>query len=206
MGSHKSLVADMATRRTQPFTGAVSTAYEVLGRDFVRWQLDRIARASAGTRLPDIEVAWEGFRAMGHRPEELFKALVQLQSTSLPPDAAFPVICATLASAAADVELHAIEAFGDLGRAIFRRIASGSEEGVRGLFSADALADYGRQIGVRVEPTQVQTVADKMIAANLIAPPGHGVYKVADPFVRTVWLQQERLALPIPGGGSTAPG
>ena len=27
-GSHKSLVADMATRRSQPFAGAVSTAYE----------------------------------------------------------------------------------------------------------------------------------------------------------------------------------
>jgi hypothetical protein len=203
-GSHKSLVTDMATRRSQPFTGAVSTAYEVLGMDFVRWQLDRIASASASTRLPDVEIAWQGFKAMGNRPEELFKALVQLQSMSLPPDEAFPVICATLASAAADVELHAIEEFGDLGRAVFRRIASGSEQGVTGLFSADALADYGKQIGVEVEPTQVQTVADKMIAANLITRPGHGVYMVADPFVRTVWLQQERLTLPIQGAPPTS--
>jgi len=197
-GSHKSLVTDMATRRSQPFTGAVSAAYEVLGSDFVRWQLDRISAASASARLPGIDIAFEGFKAMGHRPEELFKALVQLQSMSLPPEEAFPVICATLASAAADVELNAIEEFGDLGKAIFRRIALGSEQGVTGLFSADALADYGAQAGVQVEATQVQTVADKMIAANLITRPGHGLYMVADPFVRNVWLQQERLTLPIP--------
>jgi hypothetical protein len=196
-GSHKSLVTDMATRRSQPFTGAVSAAYEVLDVNFVRWQLDRIATASPSARLPGIDIAFEGFKAMGNRPEELFKALVQLQSMTLPKDEAFPVICATLASAAADVELNAIEAFGDLGKAIFRRIALGSEQGITGLFSAEALSDYARQTGVDVEPTQVQTVADKMIAANLVTRPGHGVYMVADPFVRNVWLQQERLTLSI---------
>ena len=36
-----------------------------------------------------------------------------------------------------------------------------------------------------------------MIATKLITRPGHGVYMVADPFVRTVWLQRERLMLPI---------
>lgn len=35
-GSHKSLVTDMATRRSQPFSGAVSAPYESLGRDFVQ--------------------------------------------------------------------------------------------------------------------------------------------------------------------------
>src|ERR1019366_5672297 len=101
------------TRRSQPFTGAVSAAYELLGKNFVQWQLDRIATASSAARLPTLEVAWQGFQAVGHRPEELFKALVQLQAMDMPPDQAFPVICATLASAAADVELHAIEEFGE---------------------------------------------------------------------------------------------
>jgi hypothetical protein len=29
-----------------------------------------------------------------------------------------------------------------------------------------------------------------MISANLIARPGHGIYTVADPFVRKVWLER----------------
>lgn len=191
-GSHKSLITDMATRRAQPFTGALTTAYQVLGEDFVQWQLDAIA-ATPGVVLPSVAVAWEGFQLMGHRPEELLKALVQLQTAAAPADQAFPIICATLASVAADVELRAIEEFGELGQAIFARIAEGSESGVSGLFGEEALAAYAERTGSQVLPPQVQNLADRMISANLIARPGHGVYTVADPFVRKVWLDRHKL-------------
>lgn len=191
-GSHKSLITDMATRRTQPFTGALTTAYQVLGQDFVQWQLERIA-ATPGVALPSVAVAWAGFQAMGHRPEELLKALVQLQTAQAPADQAFPIICATLASVAADVDLRAIEDFGELGQAIFARIAEGSEGGVSGLFGEEALAAYAERTGSPVQPPQVQNLADKMISANLIARPGHGIYTVADPFVRKVWLDRQKL-------------
>lgn len=128
-GSHKSLITDMAIRRSQPFTGAVAAPYEVLGKDFVQWQLERVA-ASGKVVLPSLEVAWQGFQQTGHRPEELLKALVQLQSTPAPSDQAFPIICATLAAAAADVELRAVDDMGELGRAVFGRIAAGKDEGV----------------------------------------------------------------------------
>ena len=36
-----------------------------------------------------------------------------------------------------------------------------------------------------------------MIAAHLSTRPGHGVYMVAEPFVRNVWPQQQRLTPPI---------
>ncbi|OYQ41260.1 ATPase [Rhodoferax sp. TH121] len=195
-GSHKSLITDMATRRAQPFTGALTTAYQVLEQDFVQWQLDAIA-TTPGVVLPSVAVAWAGFQLMGHRPEELLKALVQLQtgsaSSSTPADQAFPIICATLASVAADVELRAIEEFGELGQAIFARIAEGSESGVSGLFGEEALAAYAERTGSQVLPPQVQNLADRMISANLIARPGHGVYTVADPFVRKVWLDRHKL-------------
>lgn len=196
-GSHKSLITDMATRRSQPFTGALATPYEVLGRDFVAWQLERIG-ATPGLVLPSVDVAWEGFQTMGHRPEELLKALVQLQTAAIPADQAFPIICATLAGAAADVELRAIDEFGELGKAIFARIAAGKEDGVSGLFGAEALAEYAQRTQGPVEAPQVQNLADKMIAANLIARPGHGVYTVADPFVRKVWLDRAALLLDSP--------
>lgn len=194
-GSHKSLITDMATRRTQPFTGALTTAYEVLDQNFVQWQLDVIT-GTPGVVLPSLAVAWAGFQTMGHRPEELLKALVQLQTAAAPADQAFPIICATLASVAADVELRAIEDFGELGQAIFARIAEGNESGVSGLFGEEALAMYTERTGSPVQPPQVQNLADRMISANLIARPGHGVYTVADPFVRTVWLNRQKLLNP----------
>lgn len=205
-GSHKSLVTDMASRRSQPFTGAVSASYEVLGRDFVEWQLQRVS-VTPGAKVPSLDVAFAGFQSMGSRPEELLKALRQLQAIdTLPPDQAFPVICDTLASAAADIELRAIDDFGELGKLIFGRIAAGNEDGVSGLFSADALADYSRSVGASVDAPQVQGIADKMIAANLITRPGHGVYTVADPFVRSVWRQRSQplLGLAAAALGGTA--
>lgn len=193
-GSHKSLVADMATRRSQPFAGAVSTAYEPLGPDFVHWKCEQL-QVIAGIKLPTEELMWQGFVAVGQRPEELQNALIQLQSRPEPPDLAFPIICATLASAAAEVELAAIENLGALAQAIFDRIAQGDEAGESGLFSAEAINSYSEQIGMTVDTPQVQNMMDRMITANLIHRQSHGVYAVADPFVRQVWRQRKALKI-----------
>lgn len=88
-GSHKSLITDLATRRSQPFTGALAASFDLLGKDFVQWQFSRIA-ATKGVILPSLEVGWEGFQTMGNRPEELLKALVQLQSTHIAPTTPSP--------------------------------------------------------------------------------------------------------------------
>lgn len=210
-GSHKSLVADMATRRSQPFSGAVSTPYEPLGRDFVQWKLQQL-QPLHDAKLPSEQVMWDGFVAMGQRPEELQNALIQLQSRPEPPDLAFPIICATLASAAADVEIAAVDALGMLANAIFGRIAQGNEAGESGLFSADAMAYYARCLESPVETPQVQNMVDRMISANLILRQSHGVYAVADPFVRQVWRERAALqsALQVPGAqagdGASLPG
>jgi hypothetical protein len=192
-GSHKSLLAEMTTRRAQPFAGALSASYQVLGRDFVQWQLDRVG-AQPGVTLPSLDAAWEGFQALGHRPEELLKALRQLQQVSgTNPDTAWHIICSTLAGAAADADLKAIDDLGELGKAVFERIAAGGDQGVSGVFGAESLAFYGQRIGSPVDASQVQKVVDKMVGAHLIIRPSHGVYTVADPFVRQVW--RDKLAL-----------
>jgi hypothetical protein len=191
-GSYKSLVADMATRRSQPFSGAVSAPYEPLGRDFVQWKWQQL-HALPGVRLPSEQAMWDGFLAMGQRPEELQNALVQLQSRAESPELAFPIICATLASAAADVEIATVEELGSLAAAIFSPIAQASESGASGLFAADAMACYAESIGAMVDTPQVQNMIDRLISANLIMRQSHGVYAVADSFVRQVWRQRSAL-------------
>ncbi len=195
-GSHKSLVADMATRRSQPFAGAVSTGYEPLGSDFVSWKRAQLEQIE-GIKLSSQEVMTEGFLAVGQRPEELQRALVLLQSRPEAPDVAFPIICSTLASAAAEVEIATIEALGALASAIFDRVVSGNESGESKLFSADAINSYSEQIGMSVDTPQVQNMVDRMITANVILRQSRGVYAVADPFVRQAWRQ--RKAMQVPG-------
>lgn len=208
-GSHKSLVTDMATRRSHPFAGATAVAFRLLDDDFVHWRLTQIGAAEPRAVLPSTAVAVQGFRQMGNRPEEFGKALVDLQRqmqnatsalTAAAPrvrasrpaaraDALFNSICQTRALAAADVEIAAVEGLGQLARAIFARIAQGRSSG---LFGSDALAEYARACGVAVDVPQVQNTADKMIAGNLIQRVGHGLYEVADPFVREAWLAHEQ--------------
>lgn len=206
-GSHKSLVADMATRRSHPFAGAVGAEFQVLGVDFVQWRLEQIARHDGRAILPSLQAAAEGFGVMGHRPEELEKALRELQrqgqlqaqsqgSASLETDALFRAICQALASAAADVDLAAIDGLGLLAAAIYARIA---RQECSGLFSADALAEYAGQTGVSVDVPQVQNTLNKMIAANLVLRVGHGRYEVADPFVRSAWLSRDQWAQALTG-------
>lgn len=189
-GSHKSLVSDMATRRSQPFAGALSSAYEPLGRDFVGWKYNLLQQVK-GLKLPSEQLMWDGFVILGQRPEELQAALTQLQSRPEDPDLAFPIICATLASAAAEVELAPLENLGGLAQAIFDRIARGNETGESGLFSADAIGSYTEQTGTLVDTPQVQNMVDRMIAANLIHRQSHGVYAISDPFVRDVWRRRK---------------
>lgn len=191
-GSHKSLVSDMASRRTQPFAGAVAVDFRVLDRDFVQWQLERVASHDARVRVPDLETAVEAFRAMGNRPEEFTKALLQLQMVEIASNnvsGSFKIICHTLANAAGEVELAAIESFGELGKAIFDRIAGGRTSG---LFGSEALAAYTELTGQPVAAREVQLTADKMIEANLIMRHGHGIYAVSDPFIQKIWTERSQ--------------
>lgn len=193
-GSHKSLLADMATRRSQPFAGAVSTSYEPLGVEFVEWKKHQLAQVPS-VKLPSQDVMLQGFLAMGQRPEELQNALIQLQSRSEDPDVAFPIICATLASTAAELEIATVESLGTLASVIFDRIVHGNEDGESRLFSSEAVANYSEQIGITVDTTQVQNMVDRMIAANLIHRRSHGVYAVADPFVGQAWRQRKAMQI-----------
>ena len=165
----------------------------------MQWKLQQLQQLP-GVKLPSEKVMWDGFVSMGQRPEALQNALVQMQSRDEPPDLAFPIICATLALAAADVEIAAVEALGMLASIIFNRIAQGNDAGESGLFSADAMAYYAERLESCVDTPQVQNMIDRMISANLILRQSHGVYAVADPFVRQVWRQMAvlRFALQAP--------
>ena len=91
------------------------------------------------------------------------------------------------------MELQRLEELGPLGEAIFSRIALGSSEGVSGLYSGESLEIFSQIIRTAVDAPQVQNLTEKMITANLIIRSGHGVYVVADRFVKEVWLSRKSL-------------
>ncbi|MGE4124223.1 MAG: ATP-binding protein [Pusillimonas sp.] len=197
-GSHKSLVADMTSRRTQPFAGAMYQDYAPLGDDFVEW-IHQAMTAAPGYKIPDLAVMQEGFRTMGNRPEELLQAVNILQSHEHDPNVAFPIICSTKAATAANAEIANMEGLGELALVIFDKIASGSPNGVKNLYSADALAEYSKAIGSPVDSGQVQGMTNRMVELNFIQRLGHGTFIPADPLVSKAWLANKALqAMPKP--------
>jgi hypothetical protein len=192
-GSHRAMVNELTTRRNQAFAGATSIAYPLLGEDYVAHLLGRLAQESA-LPLPSVAATSAAFQALGSRPEELLRALRDLRR-HLPqgadPDVHLGVVAQVLRSRSANDELAKVDHLGGLATAIFAYIA-GADGHARGLFSADAIARYGKLIGRAVKVEEVQPVVNELLAANLILRRGHGVYDIADPGVQERWQDQQR--------------
>lgn len=193
-GSHRAMVSELTTRRTQAFNGATSIPYPVLDVHYVQHLLDRLAQEGV-KNLPTLQAAVEAFRTLGNRPEEIIKALRQLQ-LHLPaggnPDDYLPIVASTLRASAADIELAKVEQLGSLATAIFERIA-GTDGDAKGVFSAEAAADYSKAIGREVKIEEIQPLVNELMAANLIMRRGHGLYGITDPFVQETWREKRQL-------------
>ena len=147
--------------------------------------------------LPSAEVTLAVFQTLGHRPEELIKALNVLRS--LPPgtsaDEHLPSIAHSLAAAAADVELQKVESLGPLAEAVFSRICRIGGD-VKGVFTAEALKAYSHEVGRPVQAQEVQGVLGLLTSGNLLMRVRHGHYGVTDPLVEQAWrgrMQNDRL-------------
>ncbi len=108
------------------------------------------------------------------------------------PDAYLPIVASTLRATAADMELAKIEQLGSLAVAIFERVAA-TDGDAKGIFSAEAAADYSKLVGRDVKVEEIQPVVNEMMAANIIMRRGHGLYGVADPSVQESWKEKQTL-------------
>lgn len=191
-GSHKAMIGEMAARKNQAFAGAHSAEYPVLNGDYIEFLLNSLER-DGFTELPSKAVTVDAFKTLGNRPEEIIRALgIAIRSTSstTKPDDVLPAIALALRTAAADVELSKVESLGPLAEAIFDRIAS-AKAGIRGLYSAEAAADYSAILGREVRIEEIQPVAMDLLNANLLIRRGHGLYEISDPFVKEVWIERK---------------
>ena len=179
--AHRALVGELTAQRDRAFAGAYATDYPLLGDDYVRFVLDRLARAAPGTdgASPSPEASIEAFDTPGRRPEELLRAFEILRGTpdEGTPDGRLRATAAALAASAADAELAKAERSGALAGAVFDRIVESDGEGtepVRGLFGAASLEALGRRLGREVGADEISPVLQSLIAGNLVVRLGYG--------------------------------
>jgi hypothetical protein len=188
-GSHRAMVHELSARNNQAFSGATSIPFPLLGEKYVAWLLDRLAQQGMKP-LPGLPAAHEAFSILGHKPEELLRALRTLRNsgTTESPDKALYLIACALRTAAADVEIQKITEMGVLAQAIFDRIAR-TGKNTSGIYSAEAITAYSTRTGRPVRVEEIQPVVNQLLEANLIIRHGYGNYAVTDPTVQECWLE-----------------
>lgn len=181
-GSHRARVRELTIKGQQAFNGAMSEDFPVLEVDFVDWLLKE---AALGARTPTREVAFDCFVRLGRRPEELMKALFALQHlpTFVDADQDLRAITEGVRQSAAGIDLARLDELGPLALAVFGYVCRQGGQGVKKLFSAATLEEYGTEVGRPVGAEEVQKVATLLVDSNILARDGHGIYGVSDPFV-----------------------
>ena len=193
-GSHRAHVSELTARRNQAFAGAESLPYPVLGRDYVEHVLKRLEAAGMAP-LPSLDGAVACFEILGNRPEELRQALRQMHanaSSGIEPDQLLPVVANTLRAAAVNLEISKVEQIGSLAMAIFNRVVC-ADGPARGLFSAEAAAEYATVIGREVQIDEIQPVVKALLADNILMRPSPGRYDVSDPYVKEICRERQSL-------------
>jgi len=194
-GSHRAYVAELTSRRSQAFAGAASVPYPLLGSDYVEHLHTRLVQSDVES-LPSPPAMLAALERLGHRPEELLRALRLLtehRGEGCDPDDVLAIVSNTLRAGAADIELHKLERSGPLAQQVFERIVEADGE-ARGLYARAALDDYTERLGRRITSTDVQQVLEELTAENLIMRAGHGRYAITDQFVQTVWAERAQRA------------
>jgi hypothetical protein len=192
-GSHRAQLSELRSGRNQAFEGANSADYPLLGEDYVDHLLSRL-RADGYTKLPSQKVAFDAFKTLGHRPEQMLRALSALNQRIddvSDADAFLPVIASLLRSVAADSEFSKIDEMGELAKAVFSRIINQADG--KGLYSKDAILEYEVQCGKGVNVDELQPIINALLSSNLVMRTGHGSYSVTDIQFKELWNERRRL-------------
>lgn len=198
-GSHRARVRELTVKGNTAFNGALSQDFPVLEQDFVAWLLEESAMCK---RAPSLDAAFDSFKRLGRRPEELAKALRALLAMEVgsDPDADLRAITEAVRQSAAADDLARLDQLGSLAQAIFGHVVREGGTGVRGLFSEEAVAIYSKELGRKVERDEVQPAANALMNENLLARDGHGIYGVSDPFVAEAYRSRLAVQQQLAGG------
>ena len=83
--------------------------------------------------------------------------------------------------------------------AVFGFVCRQGGQGVKGLFSAATLDEYGAEISRPVGAEEVQKVANMLVDSNILARDGHGIYGVSDPFVAEAYRNRANVLKVLDG-------
>jgi hypothetical protein len=164
-GSHQVKVRELVQGQSQAFLASQTLDFPLQGPGFVDFVLEQV-RGTLKHALPSKETAFAAFQALGHRPEELVRALALLKN--LPqghdPDTAMTATAVALRSSMAERELARPTGMGALHQAVFARLA----RGLPAPSSKAAKEAYAGEVGHAPNTGEVQTALNGLVGAGYV--------------------------------------
>lgn len=183
-GSARAKIADMVTRKNQPFYGASTETFPPLGEAFVtHFAKQLLGHRIAEDRLPHPEQLLKAFQMLGSRPED-FTTAVRDALVRPERDLGMAIIAAACEQRdriREDVRRQ-LAALSPLQRAVIKRMVESSED--PSPFSKDSIVYYRKETGEdSVSSSAVQKATDVLVSKGFVWRSARGVYALDDAVV-----------------------
>jgi hypothetical protein len=180
-GSARAKIADMVTRKNQPFYGASTETFPPLGEAFVaHFAKQLLSHRIAQDRMPQPAQLLQAFQMLGSRPEDFRKAIRDALVRPEPDLGAATVAAAHEQRSRIRQELRRqLAALNALQRALVKRMVETNED--PSPFSKDSIAYYQRETGdTSVSSSAVQKAVDALVTIGFVWRSGRGSYALDD--------------------------
>nr|WP_314629799.1 hypothetical protein [uncultured Noviherbaspirillum sp.] len=184
-GSSRTRLAGVFSNSNAPLysSGVAITDFPLLDRNFIIFVLDKFRKAS-GTRMVDVNEAWNAFTKLRYQPEPFLKCIFHLLIT---PDLAFSDAFAHVQDELLRDENHD-EAWVGLDSAqktLVRMLAANPSLKP---YSADVIADFRTRMGIdTIQKTHVQRALSRLVDAGIVSKDGGTSYTFENPAFQE-WL------------------
>ena len=184
-GSSRTQLAGVFSNSNAPLysSGVAITDFPLLERDFVIFVLDKFRKAS-GTRMLDVDEAWDAFTQLRYQPEPFLKCIFHLL---IAPGLVFSDALAHVQGELLRSENH---------DAAWAGLDSAQKHLVRMLaanpslkpYSADVIADLRSRMGMdTIQKTHVQRAISRLVDAGIISKDAGASYTFENPAFQE-WL------------------
>ena len=184
-GSSRTQLASVFSNSNAPLysSGVAITDFPLLDRNFVIFVLDKFRKAS-GTRMLDVDEAWDAFMQLRCQPEPFLKCIFYLLIT---PELPFSDALAHVQGELLRSENHddAWASLDSAQKTLVRMLAANPSLKP---YSADVIADLRTRVGITtIQKTHVQRVLSRLLDAGIVSKDAGASYTFENPAFQE-WL------------------
>lgn len=179
-GSNRDKLAEIVTRKNQPFFGAAINNFPLLGTDFIASYTAYVNEQVVDDKRFDPAAMEQAFKLLNHKPESLFGVVSQVLGSELTERSQALIMLAKAENNRAVEEVdRRVELLPEIQRAVLQVLLKDGTKFTP--FSAESIAKYAHlTAGQRVSVPRVQKALESLREKNFVWKTSYGGYAVDD--------------------------